>query len=150
MTSGQDVAILLRSHLQRAVDKLMMSSCAQLCLVRYGQPLYVPADIALAILRHQQLEPEQSCIAGCLGSAPASSAFILQAHCVVLQLPQQLCVSRAAGRVGHEGGVKPDQAQAVVGRMMAQMRAPSASEGLASIMVRPCVLPVPSEDKHLP
>lgn len=57
----------------------------------------------------------------------------------MLQLPQKLCVSRAAARVGHEGGVKPEQAQAVVGRMMAQMRAPSASEGLDSIMVRFCM-----------
>ena len=58
---------------------------------------------------------------------------------MVLQLPQKVCVSRVAARVGHEGGVKPEQGQAVVGRMMAQMRAPSASEGLASIMVGPCV-----------
>ena len=69
----------------------------------------------------------------CLTSLPCP---LLQAHCVVLQLPQRLCVSRAAARVGHEGGVKPEQAQAVVGRMTAQMRPPSPSEGVSSIMVR--------------
>ena len=60
----------------------------------------------------------------------------MQVHCVVLQLPAKLCVARAAARVDHEGGVKPEQAAAVVGRMLAQLQPPSVSEGFSSIMVR--------------
>ncbi len=60
-----------------------------------------------------------------------------QAHCVVLQLPLKLCTARATARRNHEGGVEPDQAKAVVGRMASQLKWPSASEGVSSIMVPP-------------
>ncbi|KAK9839930.1 hypothetical protein WJX74_000595 [Apatococcus lobatus] len=100
-----------------------------------------PREACVTLARKALLEGTSCLIDRCNFDAPQrqdflalASEFGLQAHCVVLQLPHRLCVSRAAARVGHEGGVTPEQAQAVVGRMTAQMRPPSTSEGIASIM----------------
>lgn len=43
-------------------------------------------------------------------------------HCLVLGLPQALCLERAAGRKGHEGGVEGKGAARVVGQMAAQLK----------------------------
>ena len=67
----------------------------------------------------------------------------LQAHALVLKLPEALCVERAMHRVNHEGGVEGANAPAIVRRMNANIvRAglPAASEGIASVSVRCLVL----------
>ncbi|CAL8470785.1 g10327 [Coccomyxa elongata] len=62
-----------------------------------------------------------------------------QAHALVLHLPAALCVSRAAERVDHEGGLQGSSAKSVVYRVASQMRSAglpdAAAEGLSSVMV---------------
>lgn len=68
--------------------------------------------------------------------------MMLQAHTVVLSLPAKLCAQRAADRIGHEGNVEGEEAKQVVGMMSGRFRkdgVPGRQEGLASIIVRPCL-----------
>lgn len=51
-----------------------------------------------------------------------ASAAAVPAHCLVLQLDTSLCVSRAAGRQGHEGGVEGKSAARVVHQMAGLMK----------------------------
>ncbi len=62
----------------------------------------------------------------------------MPAHALLLQLPRDLCIKRAAARRDHEGGVTAKEAPAVVSRMAAMLLKagpPTRAEGLGSVMV---------------
>uniref|UniRef100_A0A0D9VSX0 Macro domain-containing protein n=1 Tax=Leersia perrieri TaxID=77586 RepID=A0A0D9VSX0_9ORYZ len=55
-------------------------------------------------------------------------------HCVVLDLPAKVCISRSVNRKGHEGNLQGGMAAMVVNRMLKKKETPLLTEGFSRIM----------------
>ncbi|CAM6083062.1 unnamed protein product [Calypogeia fissa] len=62
-----------------------------------------------------------------------AASFGVEAHGVVLNLPQSVCIQRASKRIGHEGGVHAGNAGSVINRFASTRQPPVLSEGFSRI-----------------